>query len=99
MAEKRLYNDRRWRRESRNFLRRNPLCRMCAEIGRTRLAVLVDHIVPFKGDAELFWDSANNWQGLCTPCHSGAKASFERTGRLRGCDINGVPVDKGHHWN
>lgn len=29
----------------------------------------VDHIIPHKGDQDLFWDS-DNWQGLCKPCHS-----------------------------
>jgi 5-methylcytosine-specific restriction endonuclease McrA len=70
---------------------------MCRERSRTTLATLVDHIVPHKGDEVLFWDQ-NNWQGLCDTCHSGAKASYERTGKMRGCDVNGVPLDPGHHW-
>lgn len=95
----RLYDQKRWRRASRDFLQRNPLCRMCTEVGHTKLAVLVDHIIPHKGDPELFWDQAGNWQSLCATCHSGPKAVLERTGRLKGCDINGVPLDPGHHWN
>ncbi len=93
----RLYDKRRWRRGSKQFLAENPLCRMCQEVGRTKLAQLVDHIVPHRGDPELFWDRAN-WQGLCSTCHSGAKASFERTGKMRGCDVDGTPLDPGHHW-
>ena len=44
-------------------------------------------------------DAFDNLQPLCATCHSGAKASFERTGKLRGCDVDGVPLDTGHHWN
>lgn len=34
-----------------------------------RAATEVDHIIPHRGDQQLFWDT-NNWQGLCKPCHS-----------------------------
>ncbi len=95
----RLYDKRRWRRESRRFLQAHPLCRMCEQIGKTTLATVVDHITPHRGDEELFWDKAGNWQGLCATCHSGAKAVLERTGKVKGCDLDGVPLDPGHHWN
>ncbi|WP_343073149.1 HNH endonuclease signature motif containing protein [Salicibibacter cibarius] len=52
------------------FLRRNPLCVHCEEDGLLTPATEVDHIVPHKGDKELFWDSENNWQSLCKSCHS-----------------------------
>ena len=94
----RLYDKSRWRRSRRVFLARNPLCRMCHQIGKTTLATLVDHIKPHKGDKVLFWDQGN-WQGLCATCHSGAKAVLERTGKMRGCDVHGAPLDPGHHWN
>ena len=29
---------------------------------------VVDHIVPHRGDARLFWDE-DNWQPLCKSCH------------------------------
>ena len=94
----RLYNRQRWRRRRRAFLQTNPLCQMCQEIGRTKLAVLVDHIVPHKGDEALFWDE-DNWQGLCTTDHSAAKQAEEKGGGIRGCDVHGQPLDPGHHWN
>ena len=71
---------------------------MCTAAGRVTMATVVDHIEPHKGDPELFWDE-DNWQGLCKPCHDGAKAELERTGRIRGCDADGLPLDPGHHWN
>ena len=94
----RLYDLRRWRRRSKQFLTENPLCRMCEKIGRVAVATLVDHIVPHKGDETLFWDE-NNWQPLCATDHSGAKASFERTGVMRGCDVDGRPLDPNQPWN
>ena len=95
----RLYDLRRWRRESRAYLRAHPLCVMCEALGRTTLATVVDHIEPHGGDLELFWDSAGNWQGLCATDHSAAKQSEDQTGRIRGCDVDGVPLDPAHPWN
>ena len=94
----RLYDKRRWRRASRTFLQHSPMCAMCSAIGRTKLAALVDHIKPHRGDPQLFWDRSN-WQSLCATCHSGAKAVQERTGKMRGCDLDGQPLDSEHHWN
>ena len=37
--------------------------------GRYTKATDVDHIVPHRGDRDLFWDR-NNWQALCHSCHS-----------------------------
>jgi 5-methylcytosine-specific restriction protein A len=41
---------------------------MCAAAGRLEPATVVDHVVPHRGDQELFWDEAN-WAALCTRCH------------------------------
>ena len=60
----RLYDRRRWRRRSRAFLTRNPMCCMCQQVGKVTLAKLVDHIHPHRDDPVLFWD-ATNWQSLC----------------------------------
>lgn len=64
----------RWQRESREFLERNPVCKMngCGKIAR-----VVDHITPHKGNHALFWDK-RNWQPLCVPCHSRIKQRMER---------------------
>ncbi len=94
----RLYDTQRWKRARRQFLAEHSLCRMCQEVGKTRLAELVDHIEPHKGDPEKFWDE-DNWQPLCKPCHDGAKQAQEKGGVVRGCDANGIPLDPGHHWN
>lgn len=31
---------------------------------------MVDHVVPHRGDKNLFWNARGNWQALCVSCHS-----------------------------
>ena len=49
---------------------------MCAAEGIDTIAEHVDHIVPARGDAELFW-SEDNWQSLCEHHHN-QKSAGER---------------------
>ena len=86
---------RRWRRLRKMLLSEEPLCRMCQGLGKATLATVVDHIIPRRAGGT---DDRGNLQSLCAPCHNGPKASYEATGKLRGCDVNGVPLDPGHHW-
>lgn len=86
----RMYNHR-WEKERKHFLRHNPLCKYCGEQGRVTTATVVDHIIPHKGDHDLFWD-ADNWQPLCKHCHDSVKQREERRGARIGCDIDGYPV-------
>ncbi len=66
-AAKRGYG-RRWQRASKAWLAQHPLCAECDRGGHVTAAVLVDHIVPHRGDQKLFWNRGN-WQSLCKPCH------------------------------
>ncbi len=66
-AAQQLY-DSRWAKASKAFLQANPLCRQCELDGRVTAAECTDHIVPHRGDYELFWDETN-WQPLCGRCH------------------------------
>jgi 5-methylcytosine-specific restriction enzyme A len=61
--------DHRWRKARLAFLRKNPLCVHCLEEGKLTPATVVDHIVPHKGNMELFWNE-ENWQSLCDSHHS-----------------------------
>lgn len=61
--------DSRWRKARVYYLQKHPLCRPCQAKGQLTVATIVDHIIPHKGDRQLFWDSANNWQPICKPCH------------------------------
>lgn len=60
--------DARWRRARKAFLQRHPLCAECVKEGKVTPAIVVDHIVPHRGDPRLFWD-IKNWQPLCKGCH------------------------------
>jgi 5-methylcytosine-specific restriction protein A len=40
----------------------------CHDEGRVVPVFQVDHVVPHKGDPDLFWDELNNWQSLCAAC-------------------------------
>ena len=57
-----------WRKASKAFIKKHPLCAICFERGILTAATVVDHIVPHRGDRKLFWDKTN-WQALCKPCH------------------------------
>jgi 5-methylcytosine-specific restriction protein A len=58
----------RWRRARNHYLKAHPLCGNCRAQGRLRKATVVDHIIPHRGDQQLFWDESN-WQPLCKSCH------------------------------
>lgn len=73
----------RWQQEAKAFLQRYPYCGMrpheqspvmsqCHTDGRITLAQQVDHVVPHRGNKQLFWNQAN-WQALCSSC-GGAKS-------------------------
>ena len=87
----------RWAKRRAAFLQDNPFCVFCRERERTELATVVDHIIPHRGDMELFWDE-ENWQPLCGTCHNSTKKRMEMSGNLPGCDAEGNPIDPGHHW-
>ena len=72
-----------WQRARARFLGKpeNVLCRMCSAEGVTVLATVVDHIVPHRGDQDLFWSEAN-WQPLCAAHHSADKQRAEAGGVL-----------------
>lgn len=61
--------DYKWQKASKAFLCQNPWCIECKKKNKRVPATLVDHIIPHKGNKQLFWDRSN-WQGLCEPCHN-----------------------------
>ncbi len=71
-----LYKTARWKRERRAHLNKHPLCVYCDQKGITKLAVILDHITPHKGDITLFWDRKNR-QGLCKQCHDRKTATHD----------------------
>jgi 5-methylcytosine-specific restriction protein A len=63
-----LYNNQRWRKYSKGYLNKHPLCHQCKQENQIAPSDVVDHIVPHRGDRKLFWDSENH-QALCNTCH------------------------------
>lgn len=92
-----LYNTAKWKHKRRYQLTAEPLCRMCAQLGKHTPATVADHIEPHRGDPEAFW--ANELQSLCNRCHSAHKQAQEKGGYLRGCAVDGSPIDPAHPWN
>ena len=62
------YNSSRWKRFRKSFLFDNPRCIMCLAMGRQESATEVDHVIPWGGNHELFWN--NEFNALCKSCHS-----------------------------
>lgn len=58
-----------WHKERKKFLAENPWCSECLKQGIYTPATEVDHVIPHKGNQELFWDR-NNWDSKCKSCHS-----------------------------
>jgi 5-methylcytosine-specific restriction protein A len=56
-----------WRRISKQFLQRNPLCEHCKEYGRLTPAELVHHKKPLSEGGTNDYD---NLQALCRSCHT-----------------------------
>lgn len=75
-----------------------PLCRHCAQNGKTTAAVTPDHIIPLgKGGS----DDDDNIQCLCGPCHD-AKTAIDMAGMFSaamGVDADGWPTDPRHQAN
>lgn len=65
-----------WREARQVWLSQHPLCVFCEAVGRVTAASVVDHVIPHRGDARLFWDRGN-WQSLCASCHSSTKQAQE----------------------
>jgi 5-methylcytosine-specific restriction endonuclease McrA len=88
-----------WRKASKTFLAHHPYCAYCG-----KPAQCVDHYRAHKGNQRLFWDHSN-WRPCCLSCNSrknlqaeGGMGHKPGTFTLRGCDENGWPLDRTHHW-
>lgn len=66
-SSERGYNSR-WQKARSAYLHAHPLCKECMKQGKFVEATVVDHIIPHRGNQQLFWDK-NNWQPLCKQCH------------------------------
>ena len=63
-----FYQSKMWRDTRMHFLKVNPLCKRCRELGRVTEATVVDHIHPrTQGGDSYSWA---NLQGLCKSCNA-----------------------------
>lgn len=60
----------------------HPLCAECLKSDTFTPATIVDHIIPHKGDMNLFWDKSN-WQALCGHHHAVKTATEDGGGWKR----------------
>lgn len=113
-AHAKLYKSARWRKGRLAHLAREPLCRICRQRGvlndgsltaggepqtdPRRRFLVVDHIVPHRGDMVLFWD-AMNWQTLCPDHHDITKQREEVRGFSNARGLDGWPIDPNHPAN
>ena len=81
-----------WQKYRAGYLLSHPYCVKCGKV-----ASVVDHIKPYRGDQTLFWDKENH-ASLCRHCHNSYKQRLEKSGRIIGCDVKGFPLDSRHHW-
>jgi len=92
-----LYNTTRWRERRATQLRKQPLCEPCLRRGTVTAANTADHVVPHRGDAELFWKG--ELQSMCQSCHSAGKQREERLGYSTEVGADGFPNDPRHPFN
>jgi len=68
-------------------------------MGLIREATICDHVIPHRGDRDLFWNGET--QSLCAPCHDAIKQSEERGSDAYSSitDAQGFPLDPRHPQN
>ena len=75
--EEAFYTSKAWKALRHQFIRKNPLCKMCSDEGRKSLAEVVDHIENLRDH----WDKRFDWlnlQSLCKRHHASKSASNEK---------------------
>ncbi len=85
---------RRWKKRARQWRAEHPLCSNCLAQGRVVAAEVTDHIVPHRGDINLFWQG--ELTSLCASCHSATKQQIETNGYHRAIGADGWPISPDH---
>jgi hypothetical protein len=67
----------RWRKRARLQLAEHPLCAICLQSGKIEAAQVCDHVIPHRGDVNLFW--TGELRSVCWSCHSSIKQSLEQS--------------------
>lgn len=91
------YKTARWQRRREDQLKASPLCAMCEREGLVVPATVADHVVPHRGNPDLFW--SGELQSLCASHHNGLKQAQERRGYSIEIGSDGWPIDPRHPSN
>jgi len=70
-----FYNSTRWRKISKGYKEKHPLCVECLKKGITKQSEVTDHIIPIDKGGDKF--NSDNLQALCHRCHN------SKTGKSR----------------
>lgn len=97
---------RQWEKARAAFLTEHPLCVRCRENGilndgtrridgsyepnANKRGLVVDHIIPHRGDPALFW-GPENWEVLCRSHHDREKQAIEARARSRAVETDPDP--------
>lgn len=92
-----LYALKAWLVRRRVQLAEMPWCELCQARGVPRLASVVDHIEPHRGDRNKFL--LGPLQSLCKDCHDQDKKRFELRGYSGDVDEQGYALDPKHPSN
>lgn len=79
-----------WERRRQALFADDPLCRMCKQRDEVTIADTADHVVPHRGDPELFWHG--ELQPLCASCHSRLKQREEAGTERPAYGVDGYPI-------
>ena len=86
----------------RSSLQTSPLCETCLkQYRRVEPATVVDHIIAVKAPGGMPYPPLDGLRALCARCHNRKSRIVEQLGKeltVKGCDINGEPLDKNHAW-
>lgn len=77
-ARQRLYG-RKWQKRRASHLAAHPWCAHCLSQGIYTPATDVHHVIPHRGDVNIFWSSP--LESLCHSCHSKETAREGRGGK------------------
>lgn len=91
------YSTQRWQRLRRLKLAEQPICERCITQGRVEAATDVDHRRPISQGGDPF-PPLDQLNSFCHSCHS-TKTNEDMTGKVKGCDVDGWPLDPDHAWS
>ena len=80
----------RWERRRQSLFTEHPLCVKCLERDEVTVADTADHVVPHRGDEDLFWHG--ELQALCASCHSKSKQLEEHGRHVVAYGPDGWPI-------